>query len=89
MEGGYGADLALPIWVKVMKTADRLGRYEFESMKAPVEMKTVRLCRSSGKHATPGCEHAQTAYDDTIPIDLEPRATDFCPRHPLRAIPVK
>tara|TARA_B100001057_G_scaffold418009_2_gene437013 strand:- start:4388 stop:6352 length:1965 start_codon:yes stop_codon:yes gene_type:complete len=89
VEGGYGADLALPIWVKVMKTADRLGRYEFSRFTPPVEMKPVRLCRSSGKHATPGCEKAKTAYDDPIPIDLEPHATDFCPKHPIRAIPVE
>jgi len=89
VEGGYGADLALPIWVKVMKTADRLGRYEFSRFTPPVEMKTVRLCRSSGKHATAGCEKAKTAYDDPIPIDLEPHATDFCPKHPIRAIPVE
>ena len=89
VEGGYGADLALPIWVRVMKTADRLGRYEFSSFTPPVEMKSVRLCRSSGKHATPGCEKAKTAYDDFIPVDLEPHSTDFCPKHPLRAIPVE
>lgn len=86
--GGYGADLALPIWVRVMKTADRLGRYQFEKIDPPVEIQQCRLCRSSGKRATPGCESAKTAYNDPCPIDLVPANNDFCPSHPLRALPV-
>ena len=87
--GGYGADLALPIWVRVMKTADRLGRYRFSDIKPPVEISPCRLCRSSGKRATPGCEQAKTAYNDPTPVDLAPEEHDFCPRHPLRALPVE
>ena len=87
--GGYGADLALPVWVRVMKTADRLGRYEFRKLTPPLAVKTCRLCRSSGKHATPGCEQAKTAYNDPTPVDLVPSPNDFCPRHPLKALPVE
>ena len=87
--GGYGADLALPVWVRVMKTADRLGRYGFSEIKPPVALKQCRLCRSSGKRATPGCERAKTAYNDPTPIDLAPVDNDFCPRHPLKALPVE
>ena len=86
--GGYGADLALPVWVRVMKTADRLGRYQFTTIERPVELTPCRLCRSSGKRATPGCEKAKTAYDDQTPVDLVPGENDFCSRHPLRALPV-
>ncbi len=89
VDGGYGADLSLPVWVEVMKTADRLGRYQFAAMKAPVAIRQCRLCRSSGKHATPGCEQARTAYNDPTPVDLAPEQNDFCTRHPLRALPVE
>ena len=87
--GGYGADIALPVWVRVMKTADRLGRYEFDEIKPPVTIKQCRLCRSSGKRATPGCERAKMAYNDPTPIDLTPADNDFCPQHPLQALPVE
>jgi penicillin-binding protein 1A len=84
---GYGSELALPIWVKVMKTADRLGRYRFAEMSSPVELVACRLCRYSGKRATSGCEQAKAAYNDQVPTDLAPASNDFCPTHPLRALP--
>lgn len=84
---GYGSELALPIWVKVMKTADRLGRYRFAEMSSPVELVARRLCHYSGKRATSGCEHAKAAYNDQVPTDLAPASNDFCPTHPLRALP--
>lgn len=85
---GYGAVMALPVWVDVMNTADRLQRYQFREIKAPIEVKTCRLCRSTGKWATPGCERARSAYNDRAPLDLAPAEGDYCPAHPLRAQPV-
>jgi penicillin-binding protein 1A len=85
--GGYGATLALPIWVEVMKTAERLG-YKASDMRTDVASSGARLCKQSGKRATSGCEAAGTAYTDRVPNDLLPAANDLCPIHPARALPV-
>lgn len=87
IQGGYGATLALPVWVEVMKTADRLG-YKASDLSTDMETTGARLCRQSGKRATSGCEAAGTAYTDRVPRNLLPAATDLCPIHPARALPV-
>lgn len=87
MKGGYGATLALPVWVDVMKTAERLG-YPAKQIGTPVTTRPVILCRQSGQRATPGCRAAGTAYEDLVPADLVPNERDFCTIHPLRAEPV-
>ncbi|MBC8128574.1 MAG: transglycosylase domain-containing protein [Gloeobacteraceae cyanobacterium ES-bin-144] len=84
IHGGYGAVLALPIWVDIMKTADRLG-YKAGSLHSKVNLVTMELCRLSGKRATAGCKTAGTAYTDKLPGDLALADTDFCPLHPARA----
>ena len=86
--GGYGARLALPIWVESMKTADRLRRYNFGSLNADTPTITCNLCRHSGRRATNGCSAAGTAYSTRIPADLAPADNDYCTVHPLRAAPV-
>lgn len=80
IDRGYGSVLALPVWTEVMKTADRLG-YEADGLKSKLSFVECRLCRSSGKRATEGCEQAETAYTDSVPPDLVPAADDFCPDH--------
>ncbi|BCU75492.1 transglycosylase domain-containing protein [Luteolibacter sp. LG18] len=87
MQGGYGATLALPVWVEMMKTADRLG-YKAGEFSPGSKSINARLCRQSGKRATAGCEAAGTAYDDhDVPADtFDPN--DLCPIHPAKAIPV-
>ena len=87
IQGGYGAALALPVWVEMMKTADRLG-YRAGSMKSNIKLVNARLCRQSGKPATAGCEAAGTAYDDQVPAGIASGDNDLCPIHPARAIPV-
>jgi penicillin-binding protein 1A len=87
IQGGYGATLALPVWVEMMKTADRLG-YRAGAMKSNIKLVQARLCRQSGKQATPGCETAGTAYDDQVPSDIASADNDLCPIHPAKAIPV-
>ena len=88
IQGGYGATLALPVWVEMMKTADRLG-YRAGPMKSNIKLVNARLCRQSGKQATAGCEAAGTAYDDNVPADIASAGNDFCPIHPARAIPIE
>jgi penicillin-binding protein 1A len=87
IDRGYGSTLALPVWVEVMKTADKLG-YKAEGLKSQLSFEECRLCRSSGKRATAGCEAASEAYTDSVPVDLVPAENDLCPTHPARALPV-
>ena len=87
IQGGYGAALALPVWVDIMKTADRLG-YKAGDLNSNINLTTVELCRLSGKRATAGCEAAGTAYSENIPADTAPSSSDLCPIHPAKAVPV-
>jgi membrane peptidoglycan carboxypeptidase len=87
IQGGYGSTLALPVWVDVMKTADRLG-YKAGDLHSNIRLTNIGLCRLSGKRATAGCSSAGTAYDDKVPADTAPDSTDLCPIHPARAIPI-
>jgi len=87
IQGGYGATLALPVWVDMMKTADRLG-YKAGKLNSNVALVDVNLCRLSGKRATAGCAEAGTAYIDHVPSDTLLPENDFCPLHPARALAV-
>ena len=84
IQGGYGGTLALPVWVDIMKTADRLG-YKAGDLHSKVNLVDCRLCRLSGKRATAGCEEAGTAYADRVPADIALAKEDLCPIHPARA----
>src|SRR5690606_629443 len=87
IQGGYGSTLALPIWVEIMKTADKLG-YKAEGLESKLSFVQCRLCRESGKRVTPGCEAAGTGYNDRVPVDSAPPENDLCPIHPARALPI-
>ncbi len=87
LQGGYGATLALPVWVDIMKTADRLG-YKAGKLNSKVKLVEMELCRHSGKRATAGCRDAGTAYTDQVPADIALPASDLCPIHPARALAV-
>jgi penicillin-binding protein 1A len=87
IEKGYGSTLALPVWAEVMKTADRLG-YKASGIDSQLSFKDVRICRVSGRRATPACETAGEAYSDSIPIDLLPPDTDICIEH-VETVPTK
>lgn len=82
---GYGSTLAAPIWVDVMKTADRLG-YATPNFK-PLRLRTASICRWSAKRATQGCAMKHTAYTAEVPSDMLPGERDYCTIHPLRALP--
>lgn len=87
MDKGYGATLALPVWVDVMKTADRLG-YKAGKLNSKINLVDMELCELSGKRTTPACREANTAYIDHVPADIALPAQDLCPIHPARAQPV-
>jgi penicillin-binding protein 1A len=84
IHGGYGAVLALPVWVDVMKTADRLG-YKAGTLHSKANLVSVELCRLSGKRVTDGCMSAGTNFTDQLPADSVPAESDLCPIHPARA----
>jgi penicillin-binding protein 1A len=84
IHGGYGSVLALPVWVDIMKTADRLG-YKAGALHSKSNFLAMDICRLSGKLATTGCASAGTHYTDQVPADTALAENDFCPLHPARA----
>jgi len=84
IQGGYGATLALPIWVDIMKTADRLG-YKAGELNSKVNLVEMELCLRSGKRATAGCRENGSTYIDRVPADIALPPNDLCPIHPARA----
>ncbi|GAA5482989.1 transglycosylase domain-containing protein [Haloferula sargassicola] len=76
----YGSTMALPVWVDVMKTAERLG-YKATGLSSTEPFTEARVCRTSGKRATQGCEVAGTAYTESLPADQLPAEGDFCHEH--------
>jgi penicillin-binding protein 1A len=82
--GGFGSVLSLPVWVDIMKTADRLD-YKAGQLHTRVNLVAQNVCRLSGKRATAGCEEAATAHTDDVPADIALPENDFCPIHPARA----
>ena len=87
MHGGYGAVIALPVWIDIIKTADNLG-YKAGALHSKANLVTENLCRLSGKRATANCKSAGTTYTDKVPADIALPDNDFCPIHPARAIVV-
>lgn len=84
LQGGYGSTLSLPVWVDIMKTADRLG-YKAGQLNTKVKLTEMELCLLSSKRATAGCHEAKTAYLAQVPSDIALPANDLCPQHPARA----
>jgi penicillin-binding protein 1A len=87
IHGGFGSVLSLPVWVEIMKTADRLG-YKAGALHTRSNLVTQHVCRLSGKLATSGCAEAGTAHADEVPADIALPEADFCPIHPARAVAV-
>ena len=65
---GYGAALALPIWVDVMNAASSQ-RYPAAAFKPPVPLERASICAVSNEIATTGCEHAGNAYTLDLPAN--------------------
>lgn len=84
---GFGSTLALPVWVDVMKTADRLG-YKAVAINSNRRVVSMRICRLSGKRATSGCESEGTAVSVAVSPDAVLPPHDTCPLHPAKALAV-
>ena len=80
---GYGAALALPIWVDVMKAAPA-ARYPATAFPQPANMQRVNVCAISNELATAACERADAAYAIDLPASRVPR--DACSVHRGEAI---
>jgi penicillin-binding protein 1A len=71
---GYGAALALPIWVKIMEKASRT-KYPDGDFAPPEPVVRVELCSVSNEIATDECRAAGTAYQITLPQSMMPSQT--------------
>lgn len=69
---GYGAALALPVWVQVMNKAAQ--HYPAEPLQPTMPLQHARVCSTSNQLATTGCMAAGTAYDLDLPVDKIPTA---------------
>ena len=69
---GYGAALALPVWVQVMNKASR--HYPAEPLEPTMPLQHATVCSISNQLATTGCMSAGTAYDIDLPVDKVPNA---------------
>jgi penicillin-binding protein 1A len=70
-ERGYGAALALPIWVHTMEKASRK-KYPDGQFPAPEPLVHVQLCSVSSHLATDACVAAGTSYGIVLPQSLVP-----------------
>jgi penicillin-binding protein 1A len=69
---GYGATLALPIWVRIMEKASRQ-QYADGEFPPPEKLVEVRLCSVSNELATSACEEAGTTYQIALPQSMVPQ----------------
>src|SRR6266478_3254796 len=69
---GYGAALALPVWVQVMNKAAQ--HYPAEALQPTMALQHTTVCSISSQLATTGCMAAGTAYDIDLPVDKVPTA---------------
>ncbi len=77
MTGGYGSQLALPVWVEIMKTADPQ-KYPAEDFMLGEEPKWVSMCGVSGKLSSKACIAQNTATKYLFPNSM-PLPTATCP----------
>jgi penicillin-binding protein 1A len=67
---GYGAALALPVWVQVMNKAAQ--NYPAQELRPTMPIQRAMVCSISNQLATTGCQAAGTAYEIDLPIDKVP-----------------
>jgi penicillin-binding protein 1A len=88
MPNGFASDVAVPLWANFMKRATHDDAPEW--ILTPANVTSVRICRLTGKLATPHCEHAEMAadgpderraavYTEYFVRGTEP--TTYCDRH--------
>jgi penicillin-binding protein 1A len=70
IQKGYGAALALPVWVQVMNKSAQ--RYPPEPLQPTMPLQRAMVCSLSNHLATSGCQASGTAYDIDLPADKVP-----------------
>jgi penicillin-binding protein 1A len=75
---GYGAALALPVWVDVMNAASPQ-RYPAQPLHCPEPTRRVSVCSVTNELATTACDRAGAAYSIDLPESHIPR--DLCNTH--------
>jgi penicillin-binding protein 1A len=78
MEKGYGAALALPVWVDVMNSVSEL-KYPASRLEPAANLQRVPICSASGCRATSQCANYCTVTSELLPAG---RATQSCRLHP-------
>jgi 1A family penicillin-binding protein len=64
--GGYAAQVAVPIWARFMRDATRGAKAEW--IERPKDIIGVAICRVSGKLATEGCRAGEVVYDSATGV---------------------
>lgn len=89
LRNGFAGDVAVPLWTRFMIDATHGAKPDWYT--PPSNVVAVRVCRLSGKLATPGCEHVNTltkngdfeqrsqVYSEYFVRGTEP--VDECPLH--------
>ena len=67
---GYGAALALPVWVQVMNKAAQ--RYPPQDLQPTMPIQHAMVCSLSNHLATTGCQAEGAAYEIDLPVDKIP-----------------
>jgi hypothetical protein len=78
MEKGYGAALALPVWVDVMNSVPEL-KYPANRLEPPTPLVRVAMCSASGRRATSQCSYYCNVTTENLPAS---RVGNMCPLHP-------
>ncbi len=73
MPHGYGATLALPIWVDFIQAAPEAS-YPSAPLPTRVPHQRAVLCAQTGLRATLGCQNAGSAYTAELPAGMMPSA---------------
>jgi penicillin-binding protein 1A len=71
---GYGAALALPIWVRIMEKASRQ-QYADGEFPPPEKLVQVQLCSVSNQLATSDCQASGTTYQILLPQSMCPQVS--------------
>jgi 1A family penicillin-binding protein len=89
VSGGYGGDLAVPVWAEFMKAATAKDKAVW--LKPPENVVAVQICRMSGRRPASGCDHVdvisktgETVSKSMIMTEYFAKGTepyDDCPIH--------
>jgi penicillin-binding protein 1A len=83
MEKGYGAALALPVWIDVMNSVPEL-RYPANRLEPGTQLYRVQICSASGQRATNQCASYCAVTTENLPASRLPHT---CTLHPELVLP--